>query len=168
MIKKSSTSIVKIKPALVSTPEPSMPASQEKKSSDSGSGIKNNLIAAASYFPFFPVPIILPLLIYFTVGKDDKFVKFHSAQSLVLELILFGLGIVFGVIFFVFWLLGIFTIFLGGIGGLLMLLAFLILFVYIGFALLIALYRFYLMYKAYKEEKTAVPFVSGLVEKFLM
>ena len=155
MAEKTTTGKVKI----------SLPSNSEGASKPSG--IKPNIAAAVSYFPLFPVPIVLPLVFYLTIGKEDKFVKFHSAQALVLELALFVLGIIFMAIFFVLYILGAITLFFV-VGIVFIILAFIVLLPYLAIAFAAFVYKLYLMYTSYKNETHRIPWVADIVDKHLM
>lgn len=52
-----------------------------------------NLVAAISYIPFFAVIISL---VIFLVEKDDKFVRFHALQSLIIAVSYYLALFIFG------------------------------------------------------------------------
>ncbi|MBI2327576.1 DUF4870 domain-containing protein [Candidatus Curtissbacteria bacterium] len=61
-----------------------------------------NLVATISYFAFFITGIVV-----FLAEKDDKFIRFHALQSIMVFGGLFGISVVLGLLFGPFSFLGI-------------------------------------------------------------
>lgn len=104
-------------------------------------GMDENIEAALSYFLGFITGIL-----FFILEKDNKFVKYHAMQSIVVFIALFVINMVLT------FVLGITTV-----GLMLFPLIYLI-------ELIIWLF---LMYKAYKGEKFKVPVAGDFAEKQL-
>lgn len=116
---------------------------------ETSTGLDENLAGALAYLPFlFPlVPIVL-----FFVENDNRFVKFHAVQSVLLGVAAFAVGIGLGV---VATILGfILPDVLGFVGVL-----FGLVFPLFGFAVFLAF--LFMMYKAYQHETFALPVVGG-------
>ena len=107
-----------------------------------------NLMAAVSYF----LGIITGLIVYL-MEKNDKYVRFHAMQSILLTVALFIVSIVLGILSMVFAIatLGV-GIFLLGI-------------IYLLFWLACFLLWLFLMWKAYSGEKYKLPVIGDMAEK---
>lgn len=84
-------------------PEAEKPAAAPKPAAGSGKGNDSNLIAAFGYLT--GAGFVIPLLIYL-VKKEDRFVKFHSLQSMLLWLATWFVFGVFQVLTMVLGMLG--------------------------------------------------------------
>jgi uncharacterized membrane protein len=102
-------------------------------------GMDENIEAALSYFLGF-----LTGILFFVLEKENKFVKFHAMQSIVVFMALFVINMVLGIILSI-----------SIVGIMLFPLIYLIEMV---------LWLF-LMYKAYKGEKFMLPVVGDIAEK---
>jgi len=126
----------------------------EKASEKSGTGkdigSDSNLMAAIS--EFFAFSIVIPLILYL-IKKEDRFVKFHSVQAMIL-------GVAGWIVFIGFSVLSTMLAFVsGGIGGLLSCLI-LPLWLVFGIAALFA------AWKAYQGERYKLPVLGDFAEKY--
>ncbi len=110
---------------------------EEKNLGKCSSGMQPNLAALLSYLLGF----ITGILFYFFLEKENKFVRFHAMQSIVVSAAFFVAQIILGMIPILGWVLS----FLVGIGG---------------FILWI-----FLMIKAYKGEYYKLPYAGDIAEK---
>jgi uncharacterized membrane protein len=110
---------------------------EEKDLGKCSSGIQPNLAALLSYLLGF----ITGILFYFFLEKENKFVRFHAMQSIVVSAAFFVAQIILGMIPVLGWVLS----FLIGIGG---------------FILWIVL-----MIKAYQGEYFKLPYAGDIAEK---
>ena len=92
-------------------------------------------------------------VVFYLIEKDNKFVRFHAKQSILVFLPLNILSMIFGGWFFFSWHLWMFWWLFSLISWLIWLLTFILWIV--------------LMYKAYKGEKYKVPIVGDMAEKNL-
>ena len=76
-------------------------------------------------------------IIFLIIEKDDKFVRFHAWQSIIVFGILTVLSIIFSFVWFLGWIVGVIS--------------------FIAWVVL--------MYKAYKGEKYKVPVIGDIAEK---
>ncbi|OUJ18447.1 Tic20 family membrane protein implicated in protein translocation [Methanonatronarchaeum thermophilum] len=113
-------------------------------------GLDENIAGALAYLFGFLTGIILLVM-----EKDNRFVRFHAAQSTV----------VFGAILVLFILLSVVSTVLGLIG--LGIITFILWLLGIVVWLLAILLWLYLMFTAYKGNKTEIPGAAGLAEKLL-
>ncbi|MDO8627488.1 MAG: hypothetical protein Q7K42_03415 [Candidatus Diapherotrites archaeon] len=128
---------------------------------------KPNVVAALSYFPFFPMPLVIPLILYLTLGQENKSIKFHSAQSLVIDAVLFVAGFIAGIIGGFFFGIGMATLFI--VIGIIPLIIAMIIFGIFGIvSLIVFFYKLYLMYKAYKNEPARAIFAADFTDRELM
>ena len=112
-------------------------------------GLTSNAAGALAYFTFIPAIIFLVVDPY----KNDRFIRFHSFQSIFFAVVWVAFHIVWMVLT---GILGILTLgFLGVIMGLLSLVIFLIFF---GFWI-------FLMYKAYESQYYRAPLIGALAAK---
>jgi len=124
-------------------------ASPAAAPSAASTGLTSNVAGALAYFTFIPAIIFLVVDPY----KNDKFVRFHSFQSIFFAVV--------WVAFHIVWLiltgiLGILTLgFLGVIMGLLSLVIFLIFFAF----------WIFMMYKAYQNELYQAPLIGAIAAK---
>jgi len=110
---------------------------EEKNLGKCSSGMQPNLAALLSYLLGF----ITGILFYFFLEKENKFVRFHAMQSIVVSAAFFVAQIILGMIPILGWVLS----FLVGIGG---------------FILWI-----FLMIKAYQGEYYKLPYAGDIAEK---
>jgi uncharacterized membrane protein len=112
-------------------------------------GLTSNVAGALAYFTFIPAIIFLVVDPY----KNDKFIRFHSFQSIFFAVV----WVVFHIVWMILtMILGILTLgFLGMIMGLLSLVIFLIFFAF----------WLFLMYKAYQNETFRAPIIGDLAAK---
>jgi uncharacterized membrane protein len=110
---------------------------EEKDLGKCSSGMQPNLAALLSYLLGF----ITGILFYFFLEKENKFVRFHAMQSIVVSAAFFVAQIILGMIPILGWVLS----FLVGIGG---------------FILWI-----FLMIKAYQGEYYKLPYAGDIAEK---
>jgi uncharacterized membrane protein len=117
--------------------------------SAASTGLTSNVAGALAYFTFVPAIIFLVVDPY----KNDKFIRFHSFQSIFFAVVWVAFHIVWMVLTAV---LGILTLgFLGVIMGLLSLMIFLVFFAF----------WIFLMYKAYQNEAYQAPIIGALAAK---
>lgn len=126
-------------------------------------GIDGNLAAAIGY----PIPILA--LICLIMDKENRFVKFHAIQSLLLQAAIIVVGICVGILFMIIGIiLGVAASATdgaasGGIAGIFALLSFLIWIVvlvgYVGGLIFTAV-------KAYGGNYFKLPIIGNMAEKF--
>ena len=122
----------------------------ESTGSETGSGLDENLAGALAY-------LLSPItgLLFFLLEGDNKFVRFHAAQSIV-----FGVGMfVIYICMSIVQMLLLFIPRLGGLFSLLFSLAYLV----VGFAAFLT--WLFLMYKAYSNERFALPVFGTLADR---
>ena len=104
----------------------------------------SNLMGALAYI-FMP---LTGVVMYF-VKPDDKYVRYHSIQAIILGILLFVIGMLLGVMSAAIPIIGfIFGLLAGGIWFFVEVLIWL-----------------YCMWKAYSGEKFRIPVISDLVDK---
>ena len=113
-----------------------MAENQKQDLGNTDSGIKPNVAALLAYLLGF-----ITGLVFLLIEKNNKFVRFHAMQSIV----------VFGAIFVLQWLVSLIPLFGIVASGLLSLLAVVLWII--------------LMVKAYQGEKFKLPWVGDLAEK---
>ena len=127
--------------------------------STTGSGLDENVAGALSYL--FG---LLTGVVFFVVDKENEFVRFHAAQSMVLNVAVIGVYIVFSIVGAILSVLFFGDLFLTGglLTGLLSLLTFLV-----GTVLFVGVLALwvYLMYTAYKGRTVKLPIVDGFAER---
>ena len=117
--------------------------------SAASTGLTSNAAGALAYFTFIPAIIFLVVDPY----KNDKFVRFHSFQSIFFAVVWVAFHIVWMILT---GILGILTLgFLGLLMGMLGLVIFLIFFAF----------WIFLMYKAYQNETYRAPIIGDLAAK---
>ena len=121
----------------------------DKKNVPSGDD-SSKLFAAISYF------IGIFALLFFFIKKDDKFVKFHAVQSILLNVLWFVVFIVWGIISMV---LAIVTIPIGGFGGMAWICI-------LPMGLVVVVAMLYAAWMAYKGVMWKMPLIGGLSEKY--
>jgi uncharacterized membrane protein len=125
---------------------PSAPAAAP---SADGTGLTSNMAGALAYFTFIPAIIFLVVDPY----KNDKFIRFHSFQSIFLSVVFIGFSIIWTILTI---MLGIVSMgILAGLMGLLHLLIFL------GFFCI----WLFLVWKAYQNEVFKAPIIGPLAAK---
>jgi len=125
---------------------------------------EDSTLAALCYVPFFLINLIVP--IYILMKKEDKFVRYHAVQSLLIMVSVFILSTVISIlaILIVFLLMGaaiagssepsgFFLAFYGG--WLLAMIPSLL------FSLIYILFDLYLAYCALNGKYVNIPFISG-------
>jgi uncharacterized membrane protein len=117
--------------------------------SPASTGLTSNVAGALAYFTFIPAIIFLVVDPY----KDDKFVRFHSFQSIFFWVVLVGFSIVWGILMMI---LGFVTV--GLLTGLLIMISRII---HLGFVCV----GIFLMYKAYQNERYQAPIIGALAAK---
>jgi uncharacterized membrane protein len=127
--------------------------------STTGSGLDENVAGALAYL--FG---LLTGVVFFVVDKENEFVRFHAAQSMVLNVAVIGVYIVFSIVGAILSVLFFGDLFLTGglLTGLLSLLTFLV-----GMVLFVGVLALwvYLMYTAYKGKTVKLPIVGGFAER---
>jgi len=104
--------------------------------SENKTGLSENIAGAVAYFLGFVTGIVLLL-----IEKENKFVRFHAAQSTVAFGVLFILSIILGFIPIIGWLIALFL-------------------PLIGFVLWL-----YLMFMAYKGNMYRLPVLADYADK---
>ncbi|WP_114576086.1 DUF4870 domain-containing protein [Saliphagus sp. LR7] len=134
-------------------------AAEPTEPTETGSGLDENVAGALSYLFGFVTG-----LIFFLIEKENRFVRFHAAQSMVVTGLLFlayvALSIVGTVISTVLFA-STSTFLVGSIVSLVLGLVWLALIVG-GFALWV-----YLMVNAYRGETTRLPVAAGITDKLV-
>lgn len=107
-----------------------------------------NVMAAAAYF----LGIITGIIVYL-MEKDNKYVRFHAMQSILLTVVVFVINIVLGMLFMGMAFAG------GGAGANVFMMIFWV------WYLVIFLLWLFMMWKAYSGEKFKLPILGDLAEK---
>lgn len=102
-------------------------------------GMDENIEAALSYFFGF-----LTGILFFVLEKENKFVRFHAMQSILVFLALFVINMVLGIILSI---------------------SFVTMMLFPLIYLIELILWLFLMYKAYKGEKFMLPVVGDIAEK---
>jgi uncharacterized membrane protein len=110
-------------------------------------GLDENVAGALAYVLGFITGIVL-----LVVESDNRFVRFHAAQSIVVSVIAVGLNVALGVLGAILSFIPRIGFVFGGIVGLLGTLV----------SLVFLLVWLFLMYKAYSHERYELPVVGGL------
>ena len=118
-------------------------------SSPASSGITANAAGALAYFTFIPAVIFLVVDPY----KNDKFIRFHSFQSIFYSVVWIGFTIVWAILSII---LGFVS--MGFLAGIMFLLSGLINLAFLCFGI-------FMMYKAYQNETFRAPVIGGLAAK---
>ncbi|MDO8627382.1 MAG: hypothetical protein Q7K42_02870 [Candidatus Diapherotrites archaeon] len=125
-------------------PEPKTKQVEEKKEN-------GNLKPALAYLPI--LPLIAPLFFFFTSGQDKK-LKFHALQALILEIIITVLSlVVFGIAL---------TIMQASLVGFIILIVFSSAF-FIFFAIMFIILA-KIAWHVYKGQPARVPIIAGIAE----
>jgi uncharacterized membrane protein len=117
--------------------------------SAASSGITANVAGALAYFTFIPAIIFLVVDPY----KNDKFIRFHSFQSIFYSVVWIGFTIVWAILSII---LGFVS--MGFLAGIMFLLSGLINLVFLCFGI-------FMMYKAYQNEAFYAPVIGALAAK---
>ncbi len=117
--------------------------------SAASTGLTSNVAGALAYFTFIPAIIFLVVDPY----KNDKFVRFHSFQSIFYCVVLVGFSIVWAILAMI---LGIVS--MGFLAGVMFLIS---LIIHLGFLC----FWIFLMYKAYQGQYYRAPGIGGLAAK---
>lgn len=131
-----------------SAPAPAPPAQSSAPSTAGSGGLPSNVAGALAYFTIIP-PIIFLVVEPF---NKDRFIKFHSFQSLFLAGAIIALQI--GLLIFSF-VLGMIPV----VGAIVAIIMWPLVMLCI-FGLIV-----FLMYKAYNEEKFMLPVIGNLAEQ---
>lgn len=117
--------------------------------SAAGTGLTSNMAGALAYFTFIPAIVFLVVDPY----KNDRFVRFHSFQSIFYSVVFVGFSILWLILSIILGLIS-----MGFLGGIMFL-----------FHLLIDLAFFcgwlFLTYKAYQNEVFQAPIIGPLAAK---
>jgi len=125
--------------------------SGDNKSASKGAGSDDSkVLGAIAYFLGF-----FAILLYL-IKKEDKFVKFHSIQSILLNVVWM---VVFTVLMIGSMSLTVVTAMMGGIGGLSMLCL-----PFVGLGVLVIV--LFMMWKAFSGEMYKLPFIGDLADKY--
>ena len=124
-----------------------------------GSGLEPNLAGALSYLLG-----IITGIVFFVVDKDDDFVRFHAAQSIVLSVVVIALNVFLSIV------TGILTaIAFAGAGtgafGLFGVVTLLFNLVWGVFGLAVFLLWLYVMFSAYQGNRTRLPLVADFADR---
>jgi uncharacterized membrane protein len=111
-------------------------------------GLEGNVTAFIGY----PIGIVALILIF--IEKENKFVRFHAFQSILLWAAIFVIGVVATIVITIF---GVVSYALASLVSLLFMLVFLALFV--G--------TIFFGYKAFKGEMFKLPFIGEMAEKWV-
>ena len=127
-----------------------MAKAQREKSGNAGKGNAGNanLMAAVSYVLFIVTGVIIYLM-----EKEDKYVRFHAMQSILLTVVLVVVNVVLNIAGMMF---GFLTL---GFGVVL----FKIIWALYGLA--VFLLWLFMMWKAYSGEKYKLPYIGDMAEK---
>ena len=126
-----------------------MSGDNKSASKGAGSGDSKVLGAIAYFLGFFAILLYL-------IKKEDKFVKFHSIQSILLNVVWM---VVFTVLMIGSMSLTVVTATMGGIGGLSMLCL-----PFAGLGVLVVV--LFMMWKAFSGEMYKLPFIGDLADKY--
>jgi uncharacterized membrane protein len=136
-------------------PQPEPPASPQQPSNSSqggksSTGLDSNIAGLLCYLFGW-----VSGLIFFLIEKEDKFVRFHALQSLLLSGVLIAGEIIFSVLGFIFGIIKIIGLIMGIILGLASIV------LWIGFFIISII----AMIKAYQGEKFKLPIIGDIAEK---
>lgn len=116
--------------------------------------IDNNIAAALSYVPLVGANVIFSLIWLVTEPKNNRYLRHHAIQSLVLNVGFVGIHIVLSMLAFT---LGVIP-FLGFLGFIPVLAQVLVSLVYF-------FGNFYMMYCAYKGRPLTIPYVTSIADQ---
>jgi len=109
----------------------------------------SNVAGALAYFTFIPAIVFLVVDPY----KNDKFIRFHSFQSIFFSVVFIGFSIAWMILSIILGLVS-----LGFLGGIMFLLSLVIHLVFLGIWI-------FLTYKAYQNELYQAPIIGALAAK---
>lgn len=115
----------------------------------------SNIVALLAYLGLF-----IAILVYL-LRKEDRFVRFHALQAILLDLLYMAVFLIVWVVYAVSFL-GMFVSFAAGFPLPLPFILFPLIFGLVGVFLL---FKLFLMYKAYKQEWYKLPILGNLAEK---
>jgi uncharacterized membrane protein len=136
-------------------PQPAAPSytqdtNDQNQSGKTSSGLDANLAGLLCYLFGW-----VSGLIFFLIEKDNKFVRFHAMQSILLNVALIALYVVSGILTAILFFVPVLGKMLIGLIGIIMAIAPL---AFLGLAIL-------LMVKAYQGEKFKLPIIGDMAEK---
>lgn len=117
--------------------------------SAASTGLTSNVAGALAYFTFIPAIVFLVVDPY----KNDKFVRFHSFQSIFYCVVVIGFGIAWAIISVILGLVS-----MGILAGVMFLISMVI---HLGFLC----FWIFLMYKAYQSQYYRAPIIGDLAAK---
>lgn len=120
---------------------------EEKK--QGGTGLEPNVAALLAYLFGF-----VGGLIFFLIEKDNKFIRFHAMQSLILNIAMVAIWIVLMIV------IPILAVATGGLGGILYLFTPIL---WIGFLIVWIM----AMVKAYGNEEWEIPIIGKMARKYV-
>jgi uncharacterized membrane protein len=109
----------------------------------------SNVAGALAYFTFIPAIVFLVVDPY----KNDKFIRFHSFQSIFFSVVFIGFSIIWMILSVILGLVS-----LGFLGGVMFLLSLVIHLAFLGIWI-------FLTYKAYQNELYQAPIIGALAAK---
>jgi len=124
-------------------------AAPSPASAGASTGLTANVAGALAYFTFIPAIVFLVVDPY----KNDKFIRFHSFQSIFFAVLVIGFTIVWSILSIILGLVS-----LGFLGGIMFLLS---LIIHLGFLC----FWIFLTYKAYQNELYQAPIIGALAAK---
>ncbi len=116
-------------------------------------GLDPNVAGLISYAPC--AIGLVGSIVFFVVEKNNRFVRFHALQSLLMHGVFFVLGIGLNILFVILGNLGTLGAILALLGSLLSL----------GLGLVILGIQIFMMIKAYGNQTTKLPVIGDLAEK---
>ena len=112
-------------------------------------GLTSNVAGALAYFTFIPAIVFLVVDPY----KNDKFIRFHSFQSIFFSVAFIGFSIAWTILSVILGMVS-----LGFLGGIMFLLSLVIHLAFLGIWI-------FLTYKAYQNELYQAPIIGALAAK---
>lgn len=117
-------------------------------------------------------PILVPVIILFTKGKQDKFVKYHALQAIIYQALFFLLGFLVLIPLVIVSGTGMVlsettTGETAAIGMALYLLAFLVMGVFSLISLAYNAFGIYAAFRIFTGKDFAYPYISGLAKKYV-
>ncbi|MFC6724279.1 DUF4870 domain-containing protein [Halobium palmae] len=128
------------------------------ETTETSTGLDQNVAGALSYL-FGPVTGVL----FYVLEKENAFVRFHAAQSMVLSAVLVGLSVLTSVASAVLFAVDVFVS--GGLIALLVSLGLSLVWLAISVAAFVA--WIYLMFRAYQGKRTALPIAGKYAERLI-
>lgn len=119
---------------------------------ETSTGLDENLAGALAYLFGFITGVI-----FLVLESDNRFVRFHAAQSIVVSIVAIAIS-------FVFTIISVILAFIPRIGGILS-----GLFGLLGFVIwaVFGLIWLFLMYKAFTHDRYALPVIGGLASRIV-